>query len=108
MLKTFVMAQLRPLLGLSELGVRAYHLRQQDGRREVDVVLEAADGRIVGVEIKATASPSAADAHHLAWMRDQLDDRFVAGVVLSTASSIYPLGDRLSTVPIAALWGQSG
>lgn len=107
-LETFVMAQLRPLLGLNELGVRTYHLRQQDGRREVDVVLEAADGRIVGVEIKATSSPSVADARHLAWMRDQLGAQFVAGVVLSTASSIYSLGDRLSAVPIAALWGQTG
>jgi len=107
MLETFVMAQLRPLLGITKLGVHAYHVRQQDGRREIDVILEAADGRIVGVEIKATASPSAADARHLAWLRDQLGDRFVAGVVLSTVNSIYPLGERLAAVPIAALWGGS-
>lgn len=37
---------------------RAYHLRQHDGRRKVDIVLEAADGRIVGLEIKATAAPT--------------------------------------------------
>lgn len=43
-LETFVLAQLRALLDSSERRFRAYHLRQQDGRHEVDVILEAADG----------------------------------------------------------------
>lgn len=30
-----------------------------EGRREIDLVLEAADGRVVAVEIKATAAPTA-------------------------------------------------
>ncbi len=105
MLDTFVMAQLRPLLGLSALGVRAYHLRQQDGKHEVDIVLEASDGRLVGLEVKATASPSKDDARHLCWLRDQLGDQFAAGIVLNTGRWIFPLGERITAVPIAALWG---
>lgn len=105
LLDTFVLAQLRPLLSATAPDVRAYHLRQQDGRREVDVVLEAADGRVVGLEIKATASPSAHDARHLGWLRDQLGDHFVAGAVLNTGRWSYPLGDRITAAPIAALWG---
>lgn len=105
LLDTFVLAQLRPLLSVTAPDVRPHHLRQQDGRREVDVVLEAADGRVVGLEITATASPSAHDARHLGWLRDQLGDRFAAGAVLNTGRWSYPLGDRLTAVPIAALWG---
>lgn len=103
-LETFVLAQLRPLLGVDTLDVHAFHLRQQDGRHEVDVILESADGRVVGVEIKATASPGNNDVRHLAWLRDELGPRFVAGVVLNSGQAVYPLGDRITAVPIAALW----
>jgi hypothetical protein len=83
----FVLAQLRPLLGVDKLDVHAFHLRQQDGRHEIDVVLESADGRVVGVEIKATASAGTNDARHLAWLHDNLGPRFVAGVVLNSGRS---------------------
>lgn len=104
MVETFVLAQLRPLLDAATRKITAYHLRQQDGRREVDVVLEASDGGIVAMEIKAAAGPSAKDARHLAWLREQLGERFRAGVVLHTGPAVYPLGDRITAVPIAALW----
>lgn len=104
MLETFVLAQLRPLLSVTTLPVGAFHLRQQDGRREVDVILESADGRVVGVEIKATAAAACRDARHLIWLRDQLGDRFVAGIVLGTGRGIYPLAERITAAPIAALW----
>lgn len=103
-LETFVLAQLRPLLGVDALDVHAFHLRQQDGRHEVDVILEAADGRVVGVEVKATASAGVNDASHLVWLRDQLGPRFVAGVVLNSGRAVYPLGERITAVPMAALW----
>lgn len=103
-LETFVLAQLRPLLAVDKLNVHAFHLRQQDGRREIDVVLESADGRVVGVEIKATASAGTNDARHLAWLRDQLGPRFVAGVVLNSGRAVYSLAERITAVPIAALW----
>jgi len=62
--------------------------------------LEAADGRVVGLEIKASAGPSASDARHLLWLRDQLGDRFIAGLVLHTGKSIYPLAEHVTAVPI--------
>jgi predicted AAA+ superfamily ATPase len=107
MLETFVLAQLRPLLVGHQLDVRAYHLRQQDGRHEVDLILESAAGHVVGIEIKAAAAARSTDARHLHWLREQLGDRFVAGIVLGTGRAIYPLGERITHVPIAALWGSS-
>jgi hypothetical protein len=56
------------------------------------------------VEIKATASAGSNDARHLAWLRDQFGSRFVAGVVLTSGRAVYPLGERITAVPIAALW----
>jgi predicted AAA+ superfamily ATPase len=105
MLETFTLSQLRPLLAVADRRVVAHHLRQQDGRHEVDVILEAADGHIVGIEIKASAGPSTSDAKHLAWLRDELADRFTCGIVLHTGKAIYSLGERVTAAPIAALWG---
>lgn len=107
MLETFVLAQLCPLIDATDRKITAHHLRQQDGRREVDVLLEAANGQVVGIEIKASAGPSTRDARHLAWLRDELGERFTAGIVLHTGAYLYRLCERIHAVPIAALWGES-
>lgn len=104
-LDTFVAAQLRPELDVSPARPRLYHLREKEGRREIDVVAEMAGSRIVALEVKATAAPSVSDARHLAWLRDQLGDRFVAGAVLHTGPGSFSLGERIHALPICALWG---
>jgi predicted AAA+ superfamily ATPase len=100
---TFVAAQLRSEVALSPLRPRMFHLRDQDGH-EVDIVLEYGAGRIAGIEVKAAASVGARDARHLAWLRDQLGDRFTAGVVLHAGALTTELGDRLFAAPISTLW----
>ncbi|MGH3908440.1 MAG: ATP-binding protein [Pseudonocardiaceae bacterium] len=105
LLDSFVIAQLRSELVVSELGPRLYHLRQENGRHEVDLIIELADGRVIGIEIKAAAAPRRADGKHLSWLRDHLGDRFLTGLVLHTGPHSYPLDERLYAVPISALWG---
>lgn len=101
----FVVAQLRPQLGLHEDDARLHHLRQQDGRREVDLIIELGGGRIIGIEIKAASAVNQHDARHLSWLREEIGDRFLAGVVLHTGNLTYGLGDRIVAAPICALWG---
>lgn len=103
-LDSFVMAQVRGEISIGASRLRAYHLRQQQGRHEVDIVLEAANGRVIGVEVKAEAAPTMRSARHLGWLRDELGERFLAGVVLHTGPRPYALGDRLSALPMCALW----
>src|SRR5580704_16610438 len=43
-------------------------------------------------------------ARNLAWLRDELGDRFLAGLVLHTGPRVYSLGDRLVAAPISAPW----
>lgn len=50
---------------------------------------------MVGLEIKATSAPTPRDARHLAWLRDQLGEMFVGGVVLHTGPHVYGLGERI-------------
>lgn len=104
-LETFVAAQLRPELAVSASRPRLHHLRTEQGRHEVDLLAELAGGRLVGIEIKASASPTAADTKHLTWLREQLGDRFAGGVVLHTGPRLYELGERILAAPICALWG---
>ncbi len=104
-LETFVVSQLRPETVVAQHEPRLYHLRTEQGRRELDVIGELGGGRVIGIEIKAKAAPTPDDAKHLACLRDELGDRFVAGVVFHTGPQVYSLGESIAAVPIAALWG---
>jgi len=104
LLDTFVAAQLRAEVPVAASRPRLYHLRQQQGRHEVDLVAEQAAGQIVGIEVKASAAPTAGDARHLMWLSRQLGDRFAAGAILRTGPRLFRLGERILAVPICALW----
>lgn len=103
-LDTYVMSQVRAEIHVSDPELRAYHLRLESGRRELDLLLETSDGRLIAIEVKADAAPTPDSARHLRWLRDELSDRFVAGIVFHTGSRPYSLGDRLLALPICCLW----
>ena len=103
LLEGFVLAEVRKQCGWNDEPVRLYHYRDRTGP-EVDLVVEHADGRVAGIEVKATTSLGANATKWLAFLRDRLGDRFTQGVVLYTGPRALPLGDRLSAQPIEALW----
>jgi uncharacterized protein len=49
---------------------------------EVDLVIETVSGRLIGIEVKASATITTSDARHLGWLRDETGDAFAAGIVL--------------------------
>jgi predicted AAA+ superfamily ATPase len=104
---TFVAAQMRAECALSVIGADMYHLRDANGRREVDLLIEARDGRVIGIEVKATAAPTHADARHLEWLRNELGSKFVAGLLLHTGPRLFKISERILAVPIASLWSQT-
>lgn len=103
-LDTFVVGQLRPELAQARRRPVLYHVRRDDGGREIDLVVEWPDGRVLGIEIKATSSPRADDARHLVWLGEQLGDLYVGGVVLHTGPRVITLTRNVKAVPIASLW----
>ena len=103
-IETFVVAQLRAELSASMPGARMYHLRTQEGRQEIDVVIEYDAFRVAAIEIKASATPTVRDARHLIWLREQLGDRFVGGVVLHTGPQTINLAENIVAAPISTLW----
>jgi hypothetical protein len=104
LLDTFVAAQIRAELEITVTRPRLYHLRTEQGRHEIDLLAELAGRQLVGIEVKAGAAPDREDARHLAWLRDQLGERFSAGVILHTGQRTFPLGERILAAPICTLW----
>ena len=102
---TFVAAQLRPEVALSPMKPSLHHVREKEGRREIDLLAELAAGDVVAIEVKSTASPDSTDARHLLWLRDALGERFLGGAVLHTGPRPFRLAERVLAVPICALWG---
>jgi predicted AAA+ superfamily ATPase len=103
-LDTFVVAQLRPEIAISIHQPRLHHLRTKEGRHEVDLRLELGGDRVIGIEVNASAAPDADAARHLVWLRDELGDRFLAGVVLHTGPRAYSLTEKIVAAPISSIW----
>lgn len=104
LLDTFVVSQIRSEAEVSPLRPRLHHLREKEGRREVDLVVELAGGDLIAIEIKGTAAPTTHDARHLTWLRDQLGPRFAAGAVLHTGPRPFQLAEKVLALPIYSVW----
>ncbi|MDQ6730641.1 MAG: DUF4143 domain-containing protein [Actinomycetota bacterium] len=104
LIDSFAVAQIRPELELTSRPPRRYHLRDKQGRHEIDLIAEIAAGDILAIETQATAAPSRQDARHLEWPQDELGDRFIAGAILHTGPSLLRLANRILAIPICALW----
>ncbi|WP_159618880.1 ATP-binding protein [Ruania rhizosphaerae] len=103
LMEGFVIGEIRRQLGWSHQRATMHHYRNSRGS-EVDLVLEAPDGRVVAIEVKAAATVQKKDLTGLTVLREGLGDRFVGGYVLYTGDRSRPMGDRLTAVPIDALW----
>ena len=103
LLENFVLGELARQLGWSNTRATLHHYRTRDGI-EVDGVLEASDGRIVGIEVKAAETVRTEDFAGLRHLQARVPGRFHHGLVLYTGSKILPFGDQLLAAPIAALW----
>lgn len=102
--ESFVAAQIRPLLGIGLTDARLHHLRDDSGRREIDLLLELRGGGLLCFEVKTAHTPLRRDARHLEWFRDHVGDQFKAGVILHTGNMTHQLADRIWAMPIASIW----
>jgi uncharacterized protein len=104
-IETFVLSQLRPEAELAEDPMRLFHLRLDTGRREVDFIAEAPDGRVIAIEVKSSSAPKPSDAVHLVWLKEKLGKKLHTAIVLHTGPRTYSLGNGVLAMPIATLWG---
>lgn len=88
-LENFVLMELARQLSWNDERATLWHYRTKD-KVEVDAVLESADGRVIGIEVKAGATLHKQDFAGLRHLQDRLGDQFVAGFVLYTDNIPYP------------------
>ena len=104
LIDTFVTNQLRAEAAVDPNRPHLHHLRDREGRHEVDLIADLGARGLVAIEIKAHSAPSLKAARHLVWLRDRLGDQFLAGVVLHTGPEPFRLAHRIRAIPISALW----
>lgn len=103
LLENFVAMELRKQTTWSKTQPTMFHFRTSAGH-EVDLVLEARGGRVVGIEVKATATLSADDLKPLRLFAEATGKRFRRGILLYTGPEALPFGPNLDAMPINALW----
>lgn len=96
------LATLSVRVGAQRWGARVGHLRTANGDREVDLIVEGADGQVVGVEIKLSATVTDSDVRHLVWLRSQVPD-VVDVVVVTTGTTAYRRPDGVAVIPLDLL-----
>jgi hypothetical protein len=102
-LETFVGGELMRQIDWSAARPQLLHFRSQS-RQEVDFLLEDRRGRVVGIEVKKTASPDAGDFKGLRHLQEALGPRFLRGILLHTGSAGVAFGRDLFAMPVSALW----
>ena len=101
--ETFVFSELAAQIDLSG-DYSLYQYRDID-KREIDFIVEDADGNLAGVEVKAGSGVGKNDFKHLEWFREHLArGRKFFGIVLYTGRETLSFGGGMLAVPMSVLW----
>jgi predicted AAA+ superfamily ATPase len=82
---------------------RVYHYRTKGGEREIDLIVEGPDLRVLPIEVKLTATVDDGDLRHLHAIKRDLGDDVIDLVVLTTGREAYRRLDGIAVVPLALL-----
>lgn len=67
-------------------------------------MIEDRRGRVVGIEVKASATVKSDDFRGLRQLEQAVGDRFVRGLVLHDHDRVTPFGEKLRAAPLSILW----
>ncbi|MCY4288684.1 MAG: ATP-binding protein [Aestuariivita sp.] len=106
LVESWVFNELLRLLPLQSKEFRLFHWRTAD-RREIDIIAEGGN-RIVGIEVKASASVSERDFKHIKWFANTGPgkSRAFTGIVFYLGSEKLSFGDGCYAIPVSALWAE--
>ena len=107
LLESFVVNELRKQIGWSDSRVKLYHFRTTGGR-EIDVLLEDAMGRLVGIEVKSSSTVVRKDFSGFDALLEGAGQQFVRGIVLYTGPQAVSFGRHYVALPVSALWQMTG
>lgn len=103
LLEAFTAMEIARQLTWSRTRAQLFHYRTKD-KVEVDIVLEDRRGRVVAIEVKASATVRADDFRGINHLAARLGDDLLTGIVLYTGAETLAFGDKNRAVPLDALW----
>ncbi|CAM2759731.1 ATP-binding protein [Actinomyces slackii] len=103
LLEGFVASELRAQQEWADADYELFHWRDRSGK-EVDIIIELADGSVIALEVKSSQSLQARHFTGLDFLRERLGDRLRAGIVLACLDTPLRYGPGLWGLPITALW----
>jgi hypothetical protein len=107
LVENFVFSELLKHATWAEEEAGFYHFRDT-GRNEIDLVIERSDGRVVGVEVKASMSVKPEDFSGLSVFAECVGDKFLHGVLFYSGNKILPFRIKdtvFHALPISSLYG---
>ncbi len=83
-------------------GAETFHLRDRNGRHEVDLIVEH-EGKVLALEAKLKGNVETKDLRHLIWLREALGDRLLDTAVITTGPEAYRRSDGIAVIPLSLL-----
>lgn len=102
-LENFVVMEITKQITWAATRAKMFHFRAQSGQ-EVDIVLEGDNKKIVGIEVKSSASVTEKEFKGLEFLKAHTKNKFHCGIVLYTGDQTVKFGDKLYALPISSLW----
>ena len=99
--ESMVTLSLRVYAQANEAQVR--HLRLHAGQREVDLIVERPDRRVLAIEVKLSRSVNDEDVKQLLWMKERIGDDLLDAIVINTGPEAYRRKDGIGVIPAALL-----
>jgi uncharacterized protein len=79
------------------------HLRTFSGDREIDLMVQRGDGRVVAIEVKLKRTVHDRDCEHLNWLKSKIGDELLDALIVTTGEAAYRRPDSIGVVPAALL-----
>lgn len=83
-------------------GCTTHHLRTRD-QREIDLIVQDDDERVLAVEVKLSATVDDDDVRHLNWLANNDPDGVIDRAVITTGPRAYRRKDGVAVIPLALL-----
>ena len=99
--ESLVTLSLRVYAQANEAQVR--HLRLHGGLREIDLIVERADRRVLAMEVKLSRTVNDDDVKQLLWLKRQIGEDLLDALVIHTGPEAYRRKDGIGVVPAALL-----
>lgn len=80
-----------------------HHFRTMGAQKEIDLVVQRRDKRVVLFEVKIGQKIDNEDVKHLKWIKDKIGDKIIDSAVINTGSHAYRRDDGIAVIPAVLL-----